>query len=282
MRIVVGATTLLAFACAHEPTGGPRNGVSRIVDTAVEQRVTLAPGESAAIGGTDASIWLRGVTSDSRCPRTVQCITAGRATVELELADTSLEAPTVMVPLSTAPYEDMATVHGYIMVRLLAVTPYPDSAVPIPADEYRVTLSVVVLTRLDGALLPLALVHESFGSGFDSSVALVVRDAATWREVWTRANAHYQPQPPLPPVDFSSEMIVGYAMGARPTTGYTVRLAGAAEHEGAVTVRVVETSPAATCFTGQAITTPITLARVPYRAGQVTFRVTPILEDCSG
>ena len=116
---------------------------------------------------------------------------------------------------------------------------------------------------------------------FDHSASIVVRDRNAWESAWAQLHRRLGgPPPPLPAVDFSTEMVLVLAIGARSTSGYSVRLTGASESGGAVTVDAVVSSPRADCITLQVITYPVDLVRMSRRSGTVTFRVTPGAPSC--
>jgi hypothetical protein len=106
----------------------------------------------------------------------------------------------------------------------------------------------------------------------DNTARIVVRDAATWQATWNQIYLRSSPLPPLPPIDFSQEMIVVVALGSHPTGGYGILLDGAAEAPGNGTVVAVSSvSPGARCATTQAFTQPVDIARLPLRSGPVGF-----------
>jgi hypothetical protein len=109
-------------------------------------------------------------------------------------------------------------------------------------------------------------------SGLDSPERLVVRDAATWQTVWNQIYRGQSPVPPAPSVDFSRDMIVVVALGARPSSGYNILIDGASElaNDG-VSVIVDSSSPGSNCVDAQVLTQPVDIARVPLRQGPVSF-----------
>ena len=112
----------------------------------------------------------------------------------------------------------------------------------------------------------------TFYSGLDRPERLVVRDPDTWQTVWSQIHSRQSPLPPLPAVDFSREMIVVAARGARGSGGYNILLAGASEAAANGTlVTVISRSPGRTCVVTGALTQPVDIARLPLRSGPVTF-----------
>ncbi len=112
----------------------------------------------------------------------------------------------------------------------------------------------------------------AYNSGLDKTERIVVRDETSWQALWARINSGGSPVPPVPVIDFSQEMLVVVALGARSTGGYGIHVDGANESENAgVAVTVRSISPGPRCATTQAFTQPVDIARVPRRDGSVTF-----------
>jgi hypothetical protein len=101
----------------------------------VNTEFTLAPGQSQSVAGT--SLTFVGVTADSRCPANAICITAGDATVRVDL---SRRGTSSSHELHTASKQPVSA--NDLTVELLEVAPYPFSFSPIDPAAYRVTLRV--------------------------------------------------------------------------------------------------------------------------------------------
>jgi len=115
---------------------------------------------------------------------------------------------------------------------------------------------------------------------FASSTQQVIRDQAAWQSLWSRLTANAMPAPALPAVDFSKDMLVVAAMGTKGHGGYRIAVTAATEQAGGVTVEVTETSPGAGCMNAMMITSPIAVARIPRRDGNVIFTVVRKTVDC--
>jgi len=100
----------------------------------------------------------------------------------------------------------------------------------------------------------------------------IVRDQAQWAALWTSLHAG-MPAPPLPPVDFSLEVVAFATMGTRPTGGFELDVAGTQKVGTGLDVVLVETVPAADCMLTQAETAPTVAVRVPRAAGTMRFTV---------
>ena len=108
-------------------------------------------------------------------------------------------------------------------------------------------------------------------SHIDEARQITARSADEWAQIW-RAHA---PEKPLPPVDFSREMVVAVFLGTRPTAGYSVEIVGTREVVGALVVEYRVTSPGRDAMTAQVLTMPYHLVAVPKHAFEVKFEKTP-------
>ncbi len=276
MRSFLSAASLLLLACTQqEPTAGQRLVVG---NPAVEREFQLAIGDTAVVGA-DLSVIVRALVDDSRCPLDVQCIAAGSADVELLVRQPSRDSDLVLRQIVGAS-PALAIVPGYT-IELTSLTPYPaHAAVPIPIPDYRVGLVISALPPFEGVPLPLARIENSNWGGFDTTATLVIRDAVAWSAFWQRMWGGVNEPPPLPEVDFATDMIVAFASGVQPTLGYDVVLTGAGEDRTGMWIQALERSPGSNCLEGQVVTHPIDVARVPLRPDPVGFIVTSGVVHC--
>lgn len=126
---------LLGGACASL-SGEP---VTAVVPTAavLDQPFTLRPGDSAVVEAQRVEVTFERVTADSRCPRDVQCIQAGEATVRVLVAAGGQRPVTVEV--KTRPGSESTMVGGFVLT-LSELQPVPRAAEPTQPSEYRATL----------------------------------------------------------------------------------------------------------------------------------------------
>lgn len=122
---------LVATACDETSPTGPAVHLS--------ERFVLAPGGTAAIAKAGISVQFVGVSGDSRCPADAFCIQGGDAIVEVRVLD---GGATALYQLHTGDKQRASTAHRDVRIELLDVQPYPFSARPIDASDYRVTLVV--------------------------------------------------------------------------------------------------------------------------------------------
>lgn len=145
------------------------------------------------------------------------------------------------------------------------------------------TLALVVLLVACGAaacvhtraraLAPSVVTTIAYGyqTGLRTPAQLVIRTEEDWASVWKRHHSRTLPAPPLPPVDFTREMVLGVAPGERPTGGYGVRIASVRVDDGRMRVEVRETRPADGAVVPMVLSSPYELVKVPRFDGEVVF-----------
>src|SRR5690348_658040 len=81
----------------------------------------------------------------------------------------------------------------------------------------------------------------------------IARDADEWNRLWTRSARRQPPEPPVPAVNWRTEMCVVAALGARPSGGYSVLIEFIEVVGDHVTVVVWEIRPGPNCATTRGI-----------------------------
>ncbi|HEY5677241.1 MAG TPA: protease complex subunit PrcB family protein [Myxococcales bacterium] len=133
----------------------------------------------------------------------------------------------------------------------------------IPTEAQPASIRHIALQPFAGG----SLTH----SGIHTAVRQVIRDAATWQSVWSEIFSDVSPQPPLPAVDFSTDMVVLAAQGDQKTGGFGIFIDGAfTTLDGAMIVAVTSASPGPGCFNPQQVTQPVDAAAVA-KAAAVSF-----------
>lgn len=125
-------TSPLAFgACSSSSANAPANDVARTASLPIGQEVMP---QGSALGLT-----LLAVQSDSRCPKSVQCVRLGDATILLGVRQGM--GPTVPITLRWgAPPSD--TLYAGVRLVFDSLTPWPAHPGTIPAAQYRAWVSV--------------------------------------------------------------------------------------------------------------------------------------------
>ncbi|RZK61058.1 MAG: hypothetical protein EOO59_06000 [Hymenobacter sp.] len=124
---------VLALLAASGLLACKKDALTTSVEAVIGQPFDLAPQQTATLPAPAGSIsvTLKAVR-DSRCPVGVQCLLAGYATVDVELADASAAVQTARISLhtKTVPNYSADSVRVTLNQRpyslqLLDVTPYP-------------------------------------------------------------------------------------------------------------------------------------------------------------
>jgi hypothetical protein len=111
---------------------------SPIAPAPLSREITLAPGQTATVGGAAIAVRFEGVSGDSRCPADALCILGGDAAVRIQVVPATGTAQAY-----TLHTGDMRPVtHGDLTIALVQLAPYPFSATPIDPADYRATLRV--------------------------------------------------------------------------------------------------------------------------------------------
>ena len=129
------AIAVVVAACARTPLAATQS-------VALGQSFALKVGQSVVLAGEGLELAFESVVSDSRCPRGVQCIRAGDATIRLAAE----KAPNARAPIQLGTTASTAdATYGQYSIRLLSLNPYPDASRRTQPDEYEATL---IVTRL--------------------------------------------------------------------------------------------------------------------------------------
>jgi protease stability complex PrcB-like protein len=137
----------------------------------------------------------------------------------------------------------------------------PGNPVPVPVE------------RLESR--PTALTDSS---GLTQPGIQVVRDAATWAQVW---NAIWRGSPPpLPAADFAREILVVAALGERPSSGYTILVDSAEATGDGLRVMYRTIAPGSGCVVATVMTQPVDVARIARTDPVVFFVQRPEVHEC--
>lgn len=128
MRVTFATVVLAVVACGTSSTVQPR------LQPRLERAFTLGLDQTAEFPDLQLTITFRSVPSDSRCPRTVQCVWEGNAEVRLEVAVRD-EVRSVVLNTALEPRE---AVVGSQRLVLRSVSPEP----PLRPEHYLATLEL--------------------------------------------------------------------------------------------------------------------------------------------
>jgi hypothetical protein len=118
-----------------------------------------------------------------------------------------------------------------------------------------------------------AILDEAM-SGLHERRREVVRDEAGWAQLWAEIHEGVTPQPALPPVDFSRDMLIAVATGTRPTGGFDIKVRRVTRGGERLEVAVHETCPAPGDRASMGLTQPVEVVRLERLAQAPTFQET--------
>jgi hypothetical protein len=131
MRPLVAVLCLLAAtACDENSPIGPSYPLN--------QRFTIAAGETAIVEGAGLRLQFLRVTGDSRCPADALCILGGDAIVHVQVMDD--DGGRADYQLHTGDPARAAVTHRQVRIELVELQPYPFSNRAITPGDYRATL----------------------------------------------------------------------------------------------------------------------------------------------
>lgn len=120
---------------------------------ALNAEITLSPGQSATVQGTDLTITFHSVVGDERCPSEIECAASGPVSISLSIQQgegdpTDFTLQTFTDPNGRSPNVEFEGVTnraelGKYTIQIASVTPYPQNLeTKIEASKYRVALLV--------------------------------------------------------------------------------------------------------------------------------------------
>jgi hypothetical protein len=130
-RLLMFLALILTIGCDEASPTAP--------SVPLNQRFTLAPGESVSIAGASTVVEMIRVSDDSRCPGDAICIQGGDALVHIVVHG----GATSNYALHTGDAARASIQHGTVRITLIELQPYPFGSLPaIRPDQYRATFTV--------------------------------------------------------------------------------------------------------------------------------------------
>jgi hypothetical protein len=147
------------------------------------------------------------------------------------------------------------------------------------------TNSNFFLPEPEGEVIPITRLRAepytfTYNSGLTDSARIVVQDANTWAATWTAIWRRHSPEPALPNIDFSREMLVVAALATRSSGGYSIFVDSAYQRTDHIEVVIRKVSPGSRCGVTTALTEPVDIARLPRSSQPVRYREQSVVRDC--
>lgn len=119
------------------------------------------------------------------------------------------------------------------------------------------------------------IIDQGVHSGLTLSKQLVIGNPADWQELWGVHQSNRRPTRPLPPIDFSKDMIIAVFLGEQPTGGHRVMIRGLEKTPGSLQVSISIDAPDKDALVTMALTQPYVIIRtlrtnLPVQFGLVT------------
>lgn len=113
-------------------------------------------------------------------------------------------------------------------------------------------------------------IDKGYYCGHTSSAEYVVRDASEWQRLWKQTR-NSVPQPAVPEIDFSKEMVLGAYLGQKSSGGYGIKISRVQERDNCLEVDVKESAPEPGMITTMALTQPYHLVKTALTDKEVKF-----------
>ena len=114
---------------------------------------------------------------------------------------------------------------------------------------------------------------RGYHSGLRKTGVRVARTAEQWRVLWREHASYLVPEPELPEVDWSRDMVVGVFLGERPSGGFSVEVRDVVAKDGRLLVQAVETKPAEDRVVPMVVTHPYHFVRAPRAEGEAQLEL---------
>jgi hypothetical protein len=115
------------------------------------------------------------------------------------------------------------------------------------------------------------IIQQGTYSGMKDPLAQVITTSKDWEDLWKKHTSVLVPQPPVPKIDFDTEVVAVIFLGEKRTSGYRIVLKSIAAEGDDVVVTYQETTPPANSFTLQVLTQPFVMIKISKPAGTVNL-----------
>ena len=113
------------------------------------------------------------------------------------------------------------------------------------------------------------VIQQGTYSGKKDTVAQVITTQQDWEQLWKQHVSVLVPQPPVPEIDFETEVVVAIFAGEKKSGGYATVIKKVSAELNDVVVRYKLTDPQPNSFTIQVITQPYVMLKMDKPTGTV-------------
>lgn len=108
----------------------------------------------------------------------------------------------------------------------------------------------------------------------------VLRSTSEWSNFWSLLKSSYVPQPQLPSVNFSDNVVLAVVDSPRATGGYSITITSVQTSSTGVIVRAVHQSPGQNCMVTEAFEQPYDIITAPVFSGEAILNLTETIQNC--
>ena len=113
------------------------------------------------------------------------------------------------------------------------------------------------------------IIQQGTYSGFKEAAARVITTKKDWEELWKKHTSVLVPQPPVPELNFDTDVVAVIFSGEKRTSGYRIVIKSIEAEGNDVVVQYMETEPPADSFTLQVLTQPFEMIKISKPVGSV-------------
>lgn len=113
------------------------------------------------------------------------------------------------------------------------------------------------------------IIQQGTYSGIKEAAARVITTKKDWEELWKKHTSVLVPQPPVPELNFDTDVVAVIFSGEKRTSGYRIVIKSIAAEGNDVVVQYMETEPPADSFTLQVLTQPFVMIKISIPVGSI-------------
>jgi len=121
--------------------------------------------------------------------------------------------------------------------------------------------------------LPIKTIKQGTYSGIGVKKLSEIQSSFDFSLLWNAHHARITPQPALPLVNFSKEMVIAVYAGTKSNAGYSITVEQVEDDGNLVTISYRERSPSG--MTAAVMTQPFHLVTIPKTSKQIVFKRLP-------
>jgi molybdate transport system regulatory protein len=126
--------------------------------------------------------------------------------------------------------------------------------------------------------VPFTTVHTDMYSGIRTPRAELISRADIWQRTWDEIVSGRSPAPPLPAVDFNTNILIFVALGQTADSCKRIAVENVERRDGELLVRVKETRPPASCSCPPVVVNPVHVVSIPRAATGAVFEHLTVTE----